>query len=219
MEGTVMERLEVCEVFLSLQGESSFAGLPCAFVRLSGCPLDCRWCDTAYAKEPGQQMALDAVLALVEECGVGLVELTGGEPLAQAAAPRLMEELAQRGHTVLLETSGALSIAPVPEAVRVIMDLKCPSSGMHERMHWPNLDMLRAHHEVKFVVAGREDYEYARRLMERHGLAHKAQVLISCVHGAVDPAQVAGWMLDDRLEARFQLPLHKQLWPDRDRGV
>jgi len=211
--------LEVCEIFLSLQGESSFMGLPCVFVRLSGCPLSCAWCDTAYAKAPGDRMPLAEISARVGNYGVGLVELTGGEPLVQNAAPELMTNLLDQGYTVLLETSGAISIAPVPEAVHLVMDLKCPSSGMADRMHWPNLDLLRAHHQVKFVVANREDYDYARQIIQRHHLAERAQVLISCVHGAIDPAQVAGWMLADRLEARFQLPLHKQLWPDRDRGV
>lgn len=211
--------LEVCEIFLSLQGESSFMGLPCVFVRLSGCPLSCAWCDTAYAKAPGEMMPLPEIAEKVGQYGVGLVELTGGEPLVQLAAPELMAMLSAEGYTVLLETSGAISIAPVPEAVHLIMDLKCPSSGMHEKMHWPNLDMLREHHQVKFVLADRADYEYAKGLMERYHLPERAQVLLSCVHGAVEPAHVAEWMLADRLEARFQLPLHKQLWPGRDRGV
>ena len=211
--------LEVCEIFPSLQGESSFMGLPCGFVRLSGCPLDCAWCDTAYAKEPGQVMTLDEVLARVAELDLDLVEVTGGEPLAQDDTPRLLAALADEGRTVLLETSGALSIAPVPMDIHVIMDLKCPSSGMHQRMHWPNLDLLQPHHQIKFVLAGREDYDYARQVMAQHDLPAKAQVLLSCAHGLVDPAQVAGWMLADRLEARFQLPLHKRLWPDQERGV
>ena len=211
--------LEVCEIFLSLQGESSFMGLPCVFVRLSGCPLDCAWCDTAYAKAPGEMMSLPEISAKVGAHGVGLVELTGGEPLVQLAAPELMANLAAEGYTVLLETSGAISIAQVPEAVHLIMDLKCPSSGMQDKMHWPNLDLLREHHQVKFVLADRADYDYAKELMQRHHLPQRAQVLLSCVHGAVDPAQVAQWMLADRLEARFQLPLHKQLWPDKERGV
>ncbi len=214
-----MQKIKVCEIFLSLQGESSFVGLPCAFVRASGCPLDCAWCDTVYAKNEGRDMILEEILGRVDALGVNLVELTGGEPLAQASAPRLLEMLLREGHTVLLETSGALSLAPVPEDVHVIMDLKCPSSGMHQRMHWPNLQMLRPHHEVKFVVADRADYDYALSLMDRHLLADRAQVLFSCVHGAIAPRQVAEWILADRLPARFQLPLHKQLWPEATRGV
>lgn len=148
-----------------------------------------------------------------------LVELTGGEPLAQEATPRMMELFLQEGYTVLLETSGAFSLAQVPEEVHVIMDLKCPSSGMHERMHWPNLEMLRPHHEVKFVLADRADYDYALRMIEQHRLAERAGVLISCVHGAIASSQVADWILQDRLPVRFQLPLHKELWPEHTRGV
>jgi len=214
-----MYKLKVCEIFLSLQGESSFVGLPCVFVRTSGCPLDCAWCDTAYAKTEGREMILEEILGQVAGLGVELVELTGGEPLAQSAAPRMMEMFLQEGYTVLLETSGAVSLAPVPEEVHVIMDLKCPSSGMQDRMHWPNLDMLRPHHEVKFVVADRADYDYAHRLMEIHRLAERARVLFSCVHGSIAPREVAGWILEDRLPARFQLPLHKELWPEVRRGV
>ncbi|MBU1274701.1 MAG: radical SAM protein [Proteobacteria bacterium] len=214
-----MHKLKVCEIFLSLQGESSFVGLPCAFVRASGCPLDCSWCDTDYAKQEGRDMLLEEILGRVASLGVGLVELTGGEPLAQASAPRLLEMFLQEGYTVLLETSGAMSLAPVPEDVYVVMDLKCPSSGMHGRMHWPNLQMLRPHHEVKFVVAGRADYDYALDVMERHALTERTQVLFSCVHGTVAPREVAEWILRDRLPVRFQLPLHKELWPESRRGV
>lgn len=214
-----MQKLKVCEIFLSLQGESSFVGLPCVFVRASGCPLDCAWCDTAYAKEEGREMILEEILGQVAGLGVELVELTGGEPLAQPAAPRLMEMFLLEGYTVLLETSGALSLAQVPEEVHVIMDLKCPSSGMQERMHWPNLEMLRPHHQVKFVVADRADYDYAHRLIEQHRLAERAEVLMSCVHGAIAPHRVAEWILQDRLAVRFQLPLHKELWPAQSRGV
>ncbi|MBU1155329.1 MAG: radical SAM protein [Proteobacteria bacterium] len=214
-----MYKLKVCEIFLSLQGESSFVGMPCVFVRTSGCPLECTWCDTAYAKTEGREMILEEILGQVAGLGVELVELTGGEPLAQDATPRMMEMFLQAGYSVLLETSGAVSLAPVPEEVYVIMDLKCPSSGMHERMHWPNLDMLRPHHEVKFVVADRADYDYAHRLMENHRLAERARVLFSCVHGAIAPREVAGWILEDRLPVRFQLPLHKELWPEVRRGV
>lgn len=214
-----MHKLKVCEIFLSLQGESSFVGLPCVFVRASGCPLACAWCDTTYAKHEGREMFLEEILGQVAGLGVELVELTGGEPLAQQAAPRVMEMFLLEGYTVLLETSGAISLSQVPEPVHVIMDLKCPSSGMHERMYWPNLELLRPHHQVKFVVADRADYEYAHRLIERHRLDERAQLLMSCVHGAIPPRQVAEWILQDRLAVRFQLPLHKELWPEQSRGV
>lgn len=212
-------RLEICEIFLSIQGESSFAGLPCAFVRTAGCPLDCRWCDTQYAKLPGRLMDLGAIVSLVRDMGVPLVEVTGGEPLFQEATPQLMSLLLERGHTVLLETSGAFDLSPVPRDVHVIMDIKCPSSGMAGRMHWPNLGLLLPHHQVKFVIADRADYEYARRLILEQRLLDRVQVLLSVVAGRLDPRQVVQWMLEDRLPVRFQLQLHKYIWPPDMRGV
>lgn len=212
-------RLEVCEIFLSIQGESSFAGLSCSFVRLAGCPLDCRWCDTPYAKEPGQNLTLEAITGQVRDLGVGLVEITGGEPLAQEATPTLLEMLLEWGHTVLLETSGAFDIARVPGEVHLIMDIKCPSSGMAQRMHWPNLELLKPHHELKFVLASREDYDYARELISKHRLAERCTLLLSTVMDQVEPSQVVQWMLQDKLPARFQLQLHKYIWPPDQRGV
>lgn len=212
-------QLSVCEMFVSIQGESSFAGLPCAFVRLSGCPLACRWCDTAYARQPGRPLSVPEAVDWVLAQGLGLAELTGGEPLAQPASLELMARLCQAGLTVLLETSGALDIAPVDPRVHVIMDVKCPGSGMAGRLHRPNLAALRPHHEVKFVLASRQDYEYARQVMAEHALAERAQVLISTVPGLLEPAQAVAWMLADRLPARFQLQLHKHIWPGQERGV
>ncbi|MFZ5586933.1 MAG: radical SAM protein [Thermodesulfobacteriota bacterium] len=214
-----MTVLMVSELFVSIQGESSFAGLPCAFVRLAGCPLACRWCDTAYARRGGQPRALGDLLAWAAAQNVDLVEVTGGEPLAQAGCPELLAGLCDQGHAVLLETSGALDIAAVDERVHVIMDVKCPSSGMHQRLHRPNLALVAAKDEVKFVVADRADYEYARDLIRVHGLESRCQVLVSTVFGQVEPAEVVAWMLADRLRARFQLQLHKLIWPHRDRGV
>jgi len=214
-----MTVLMVSELFVSIQGESSFAGLPCAFLRLAGCPLACRWCDTAYARQGGQPRALDDLLAWAAAQGVELVEVTGGEPLAQAGCPELLAGLCDQGHAVLLETSGALDIAAVDERAHVIMDVKCPSSGMHQCLHRPNLARLAAKDEVKFVVADRADYAYARDLIRAHGLESRCQVLVSTVFGQVEPAEVVAWMLADRLRARFQLQLHKLIWPHRDRGV
>lgn len=211
--------LMISELFLSIQGESSFAGLPCAFVRVAGCPLRCRWCDTAYAREGGRQMPLEKILAVVAGMGVDLVELTGGEPLAQAAAPRLLSALCDAGHSVLLETSGALDTAAVDPRARVILDVKCPGSGMSGRTHWPNLARLRPHDEVKFVLADRADYDYARAVMAEHGLAGRCQVLLSTVPGLLEPRQAVEWLLADRLPVRFQLQLHKYIWPPDARGV
>ncbi|MBI4797305.1 MAG: radical SAM protein [Desulfarculus sp.] len=214
-----MARLLVSELFVSIQGESSFAGWPCAFLRLAGCPLACRWCDSLYARQGGQPLELDQALAWTAGQGVDLVEVTGGEPLAQPASLELIRRLCDLGRTVLVETSGALDIAPVDPRARVIMDIKCPSSGMHERLHRPNLEALKPHHEVKLVLADRADYEYARAMLAEHGLSQRCQVLLSTVHGQLAPAQAVEWMLADRLPARFQLQLHKYIWPGQERGV
>lgn len=164
-------------------------------------------------------MALDQAAGKASDLGVGLVEVTGGEPLAQEACPELLTLLCDQGLTVLLETGGALDTAPVDPRVHVILDVKCPSSGMADRMHWPNLDRLGPDDEVKFVIADRADYDYAKLIMARHGLARRARVLISTVHGALDPRQAVEWLLADRLPARFQLQLHKYIWPPTARGV
>lgn len=214
-----MDILKVNEIFLSIQGESSFAGLPCAFVRLTGCPLRCRWCDTAYAYEEGDDLPLAEVAARVAGLGVGLAEVTGGEPLAQAAAPALISALCGLGLTVLVESGGALDTSPVDARARLILDVKCPSSGMSGRMHWPNLARLRPHDEVKFVLADRADYEFACRIMAEHDLARRASVLLSTVHGQLEPRRAVEWMLADRLPARFQLQMHKYIWPPQTRGV
>lgn len=214
-----MERLKVNEIFVSIQGESSRAGLACAFVRLTGCPLRCRWCDTTYAYHQGREMSLEEILLRVASFGVELVEVTGGEPLMQEQTPELLRQLCDSGHQVMLETSGALDLAPVDLRVRVIMDIKCPGSGMAQRMHWPNLEHLKPGDEVKFVLADRRDYDYARQAVQRHDLARRCRVLLSVVHGALEPRRVVEWMLADRLPARFQLQLHKYIWPPDQRGV
>lgn len=215
-----MDTLRVNERFVSIQGESSFAGLPCAFIRLAGCPLRCQWCDTVYARQdPGQPQVRDELLAWTEEQGMDLVEVTGGEPLAQAGTPALLAALCDQGRTVLLETSGALDISPVDPRVHVIMDVKCPSSGMRDRLHQPNLALLAAKDEVKFVLADRADYEYARTIIADHGLVGRCGLLLSCVAGRLAPATVVEWLLADRLRVRFQLQMHKYIWPERERGV
>ncbi len=215
-----MERLQVNEIFLSVQGESSHAGWPCVFVRLAGCPLCCAYCDTAYAREePGRDMTLDQVLDQALSYEVRRVELTGGEPLAQPAAPALLQRLCDAGMTVLLETSGAVDISPVDRRVHVIMDIKCPGSGMTDRMRWENLDLLKETDEVKLVLGSREDYEFARDLVRRRELHRRCVVLLSPVTGQLAPARLVEWMLADGLEARLQLQLHKIIWPDDERGV
>lgn len=213
-----MAMLTVCEIFRSIQGEGGHAGLPCAFVRLTGCPLRCTWCDTTYAYEGGEEMSPARAAALALSLGPRLLQVTGGEPLAQAAAPELLTRLCDAGARVLLETSGALSVAPVDERVHIVMDLKAPSSGMDGRMLWENLELLKSTDEVKLVLAGREDYDWARGIIAGHDLCRRFKVLLSPVWGLLDPAELAVWMLEDGIEARLNLPLHKILWGER-RGV
>jgi 7-carboxy-7-deazaguanine synthase len=211
--------LRVNELFFSIQGESTHAGLPCAFVRLTGCNLRCRWCDTAYAFHEGREMSVEEVLDEVERFGCRLVEVTGGEPLLQPEVIPLMEGLLERGHEVLLETGGSLSIEAVPRGVRRIIDVKCPASGEAERNDWRNLDRLREGDELKFVIADRVDYLWARREIERRRLVGRCPILFSPVHGRLDAGRLSRWVLADRLQVRVQLQLHKILWPDRTRGV
>lgn len=211
--------LRVNEIFFSLQGESTFAGEPCVFVRLTGCPLRCRWCDSAFAFYEGVDRTVDDVLAEVRRFACRTVEVTGGEPLAQPDALALLERLVAEGYTVLLETSGALPIDRVPDGVRKIVDVKCPGSGEAEANRWENLDRLTPRDELKFVLAGREDYLWAARVVRERGLGSTCPVLFSPVQDALMPARLAEWILEDRLPVRFQLQLHKVLWPGVLRGV
>jgi 7-carboxy-7-deazaguanine synthase len=212
--------LTINEIFYSVQGESSYAGRPCVFVRLTACDLRCSWCDTPYAFHEGRKQPLEQVIEAVEGYRCPLVEVTGGEPLLQEAVYPLMATLLERGKTVLLETGGHRSTARVPEKVVTILDVKCPGSGEAERMDWSNLERLRAHDEVKFVIADRGDYEYARDVMSRRDLAARtAAIHMSPVHGTLDPKQLSEWILADRLPVRVQLQLHKYIWDAHTRGV
>jgi 7-carboxy-7-deazaguanine synthase len=208
------------EIFYSVQGESTYAGRPCVFVRLTACDLRCSWCDTPYAFHEGGKRALDDVLAEVERFDCPLVEVTGGEPLLQADVYPLMERLLARGKTVLLETGGHRSTENVPADVVTILDIKCPGSGEAGRMDWANIERLRPHDEVKFVIRDREDYDYARAAIERHGLARRAAAIhMSPVHGVLDPKTLSEWVLADRLPVRVQLQIHKYIWSPETRGV
>jgi len=212
--------LTVHEIYLSVQGESTHVGRPCVFVRLTACDLRCSWCDTPYAFTGGRKMSIDDVVAAVRTFGCGLVEITGGEPLLQKEAPELMRRLLAEGEEVLLETGGHLPIDEVPRDVRKIVDVKCPASGESAKMHWPNLDRLAPHDEVKFVIQDRADFDYARDVVSKHGLAARAAaVLFSPVHGVLAPRELVQWMLDDRVPARLQLQAHKYIWDPQTRGV
>jgi 7-carboxy-7-deazaguanine synthase len=212
--------LTVNEIFFSIQGESTRAGQPCVFVRLTACDLRCSWCDTPYAFAEGRKQSVDDVLAAVAAFGCPLVEVTGGEPLLQQDAHPLMDRLLAGGFTVLLETGGHHSIAQVPAAVVAIVDVKCPGSGEADKVDWDNMARLRRHDEVKFVIKDRGDYEFARQATERYHLASRtAAVLFSPVHGVLEPRDLAAWVLADRLPVRVQLQVHKYIWGANVRGV
>jgi 7-carboxy-7-deazaguanine synthase len=212
--------LTLNEIFYSVQGESTYAGRPCVFVRLTACDLRCSWCDTPYAFHEGRKQALEDVLARVETYNCPLVEITGGEPLLQEDVYPLMQALLDRGKTVLLETGGHRPTERVPMDVVTILDVKCPGSGEAGRMHWPNLERLRPHDEVKFVLRDRDDYEYARDVITRYDLAARAAAIhLSPVHGVLNPRTLSEWVLADTLPVRVQLQLHKYIWEPDTRGV
>lgn len=210
------------EIYCSVQGESTWAGLPCVFIRLARCNLRCRWCDTTYSFHGGENQTIEAILAQVASFGVPLVELTGGEPLAQKSCIPLAEALLDAGYNVLIETSGSLPINTLPDAVVRIMDLKCPDSDMSKHNDWSNIDYLQPDRdEVKFVIASRRDYEWSRDVVRQYNLTDRCKaVLFSPVFGEVDPKAIVDWMLEDDLNAvRFQLQMHKFIWPPDERGV
>ena len=212
--------LTVNEIFHSIQGESTFAGEPCVFVRLTACDLRCSWCDTPYAFHEGKKMSIDEVMAVVDGFGTQLVEVTGGEPLLQPDVYPLMDRLMASGKTVLLETGGHRSIEHVSEGVVRIVDVKCPGSGESEKMDWDNLGRLTPVDQVKFVIKDRIDYDYARDILSREALHSRvAAVLFSPVHGVLEPRRLAEWMLADRVPARLQLQAHKYIWSPDTRGV
>jgi len=212
--------LTITEIFHSIQGESTFAGMPCVFVRLTACDLRCAWCDTPYAFTEGRKMTVDDVLAVVDATPCPLVEVTGGEPLLQDDVYPLMAALLASGRTVLLETGGHISLDRVPDGVVKIVDVKCPRSGESARNHWPNLDHLGPRDEAKFVIQDRADYEFARGIVQAHALAARCgAVLFSPVHGVLAPRDLATWILADRLPVRVQLQVHKYIWDATTRGV
>ena len=212
--------LTINEIFHSIQGESTHAGRPCVFVRLTACDLRCSWCDTPYAFTEGRKMSLDDVIATVDGYRCPLVEITGGEPLLQRDVYPLMHRLLDEGRTVMIETGGHISIEEVPAPVIKIVDVKCPGSGESHRNHWANLEQLAPHDEVKFVIKDRTDYEFAREVVNRHQLIGRvAAVLFSPVHGVLDAKALAAWILEDGLEVRLQVQVHKYIWGADVRGV
>jgi 7-carboxy-7-deazaguanine synthase len=210
--------LRITEIFFSIQGESSHVGRPCVFVRLTGCNLRCRWCDSEYTFTGGEKMPLALVVDKVRSYGCNLVEITGGEPLAQPEALELITALCNEGFELLIETSGSIDISPVDERAKVILDIKCPGSGEMEKNLWSNLDRLALKDEIKFVIADRADYEWAKRIVEEKHL-DRWTVLFSPVWGEMDMKALAEWILADRVPARFQTQLHKHIWGADVRGV
>ncbi len=211
--------LVINEIFHSIQGESSYMGRPCIFVRLTYCNIRCSYCDTEYAFFEGKERTIDEILAEVRKFGCRLVEVTGGEPLFQENVHELMTRLCDEHFEVLLETGGSLDIGRVDRRVRRIVDFKCPSSNMVKKNLWANVQDLRSGDEVKFVVGNREDYEWLKQVIDQHGMLQRCPVLISPTFGSLEPATVAEWILADRLDVRLQLQIHKYIWSAEAKGV
>ena len=211
--------LKINEIYASIQGESSHTGLPCVFIRLTGCNLRCSWCDTAYAFYEGNDLTIEETLQKVETFGLPLVEITGGEPLLQENVYPLMEALLKKGYRVMLETSGALPIDKVPEKVIKILDIKCPGSGEEKKNHLENLKFLSPHDEVKFVLLDRADYEWSRDMLRKYDMVPSKQVLFSPVYDKLNLKDLSQWILKDRLAVRLQTQLHKVIWSKDAIGV
>lgn len=211
--------LKINEIYLSIQGESSKAGLPCVFVRLTYCNLRCSYCDTEYAFYEGKEMAIDEIISGVKRYNCKLVEVTGGEPLFQEESIELMKRLCDEGYEVMLETGGSLTIKNVDERVMIILDLKCPSSKMMKKNLYENLDLIKPTDEIKFVIGTRQDYEWTKEILKKYELEKKCNILLSVVFGMLEPAKLIEWMLEDNLEARFQLQMHKFIWEPNTKGV
>ena len=211
--------IKVNEIYYSIQGESSKAGLPCVFVRLTYCNLRCTYCDTEYAFFEGKDYSIDEIVELVKKYNCRLVEVTGGEPLFQKECYDLLKRLCTEGFEVLLETGGSLPVKPVDKAVKIIMDLKCPSSSMEKKNLYDNINYLKSGDEIKFVVGTREDYEWAKEIISKYELTNKCEILFSVVFGELEPLTLVNWILDDRLHVRFQLQMHKFIWDPMTKGV
>lgn len=211
--------LKINELYLSLQGESSWAGLPCIFVRLSGCNLRCSYCDSSFSYKEGKEYSIEEIAEKINSYRCKLVEITGGEPLLQENTALLAKSLCDAGYRVLIETNGTIDIGNVDRRVILIMDIKTPGSGSNESVRWENIKKLKKDDEVKFVLTNKKDYLWAKDIIKQYGLADRASILISVVYGSLEPKEVAQWILDDGLDVRFQLQLHKYIWDPEKKGV
>jgi 7-carboxy-7-deazaguanine synthase len=211
--------VKVCEIFKSIQGESSYAGMPCLFIRLTGCNLRCSYCDTTYAYYEGRELSEDEIMSEVHRAGINLVEITGGEPLLQKEVFHLIKRLLDEGYKVLVETNGSVSIKDVDRRAVIILDMKTPGSGMSEEMDLSNLDAIINSDEIKFVITSRIDYEWSKDIIHKYGLIKKCHLLISPASGILSPEDLARWMLEDRLEARLNLQLHKYIFDSERKGI
>ncbi len=211
--------LKVNEIYFSVQGESSRAGLPCVFVRLTYCNLRCTYCDTEYAFYEGEDRSVDEIINEVKKYGCNLVEITGGEPLVQEESLNLMKKLCSEGFDVMLETAGNMPICNVDDRVNIIMDLKCPSSGMMKKNLYENINHLKKTDELKFVIGDREDYDWMNEMIIQYDLTNKCKILVSVVFGKLEPLDLVNWILEDKLDVRFQLQMHKFIWQPETKGV
>ena len=219
-------QLQVTEIFKSIQGESSLSGTPCVFIRLTGCNLRCRYCDTVYAYEGGDWLSIDDILSKVDDYKCNLVEITGGEPLLQNGVYLLISALLKTGKYILIETNGSIDIGRVQEfkglriqRLKIIMDIKCPDSGMSERMNWGNLDKLYNNDEVKFVINSRGDYDWSKEIIKKYSLADRCHILMSPVYDNLTAEELSEWILNDNLNVRLNLQIHKYIWGESVKGV
>ena len=211
--------MKINEIFKSIQGETSYVGLPCTFIRITGCNLRCGYCDTTYAYEEGAEMSINSILESIGGFKSKLVCVTGGEPLSNKDTPSLIKELLSKNYTVLVETNGSYDVSAIPQKAIKIMDIKCPDSNMSYSMHWRNINYLTKLDEVKFILSSRKDYEWTKEVISRYNLSKVTNVLIGTAFGVISPKSVVRWILEDNLDVRFQLQLHKYIWELQTRGV
>ena len=212
-------KLKINEIYYSIQGESSYTGLPCIFIRLTYCNLRCTYCDSEYTFHDGEDMTVNEIMAKIKQYKCNLVEVTGGEPLFQKGCIELLQKLIDSKYNVLLETSGSLSIKNVPKKVINIIDFKCPSSNMKKKNYWENLEFIKEKDEIKFVIGDKEDYEWAKRKINEYNLTSKCMVLMSPVYKEIKSKTIIKWILNDNLDVKFQIQLHKNIWENETKGV